>query len=245
MQLVIGAGRTAAIQSRFRSVTTATTPSRRRPWASRARQPVGPGVERPIGQGAVAVHGRDSVRVVPHVLLEQLVDPTVRYRSPRAGEPFERWRSPDGHTLATASVDQTVLLWDLTDLTRPRRVGDPLTGHTDDVYAVAFARDGHTLATASGDGPAVGPQRPSEDSVEPHRPGMLADRPRPERRRVGRCRPGRAIRGLLLDLTLRLPATSARARTLRVVRLETPVPRDGLKRIGALDRVGRRPRPTR
>ena len=98
MQLVIGAGRTAAIQSRFRSVTTATTPSRRRPWASRARQPVGPGVERPIGQGAVAVHGRDGVRVVPHVLLEQLVDPTVRYRSPRAGEPFERWRSPQTGT---------------------------------------------------------------------------------------------------------------------------------------------------
>jgi signal transduction histidine kinase len=43
MQLVIGAGRTAAIQSRFRSVTTATTPSRRRPWASRARQPDWPG----------------------------------------------------------------------------------------------------------------------------------------------------------------------------------------------------------
>ena len=59
--------------------------------------------------------------------------------------------APDGHTLATASVDQTVLLWDFTDPTRPRRLGDPLTGHTDDVYAVAFARDGHTLATASGD----------------------------------------------------------------------------------------------
>ena len=37
MQLVIGAGRTAAIQSRFRSVTTATTPSRRSPYASSAR----------------------------------------------------------------------------------------------------------------------------------------------------------------------------------------------------------------
>ena len=59
--------------------------------------------------------------------------------------------APDGHTLATASDDKTVLLWDLTDLTRPRRLGDPLTGHTDGVYAVAFARDGHTLATASGD----------------------------------------------------------------------------------------------
>ena len=105
MQLVIGAGRTAAIQSRFRSVTTATTPSRRRPWANRARQPVGPGGERPIGQGAVAVHGRAGVRVVPHVLLEQLVDPTVRYRSPRAGEPFERCvrprRAHPGHRQAS------------------------------------------------------------------------------------------------------------------------------------------------
>ena len=115
MQLVIGAGRTAAIQSRFRSVTTATTPSRRRPWANRARQPVGPGVERPIGQGAVAVHGRDGVRVVPHVLLEQLVDPTVRYRSPRAGEPFERWRSPRTGTPWPPPA-ATVLLWDLSGL---------------------------------------------------------------------------------------------------------------------------------
>jgi len=30
--------------------------------------------------------------------------------------------APDGHTLATASDDKTVLLWDLTDLTRPRRL---------------------------------------------------------------------------------------------------------------------------
>ena len=140
-----------------------------------------------------------------------------------------------------------MLLWDLTDPTRPRRLGDPLTGHTDDVYAVAFARDGHTLATASGDQTVLLWDLSGLQKIQSNPIGraMLADRPRPERRRVGRCRPGRAIRGLLLDLTLRLPATSARARTLRVVRLETPVPRDGLKRIGALDRVGRRPRPTR
>jgi WD40 repeat protein len=44
-----------------------------------------------------------------------------------------------------------VLLWDVTDPTRPRRLGDPLTGHTNGVTAVAFAPDGHTLATASDD----------------------------------------------------------------------------------------------
>ncbi len=31
--------------------------------------------------------------------------------------------APYGHTLATASDDQTVLLWDLTDPTRPGRAG--------------------------------------------------------------------------------------------------------------------------
>ncbi len=41
--------------------------------------------------------------------------------------------APDGHILATASDDKTVLLWDLTDPTRPRRVGDPLIGQTDAV----------------------------------------------------------------------------------------------------------------
>ena len=42
-----------------------------------------------------------------------------------------------------------MLLWDLTDPARPRRLGEPLTGHTDDVSAGAFAPDGRTLATAS------------------------------------------------------------------------------------------------
>jgi WD40 repeat protein len=44
-----------------------------------------------------------------------------------------------------------VLLWDLTDPTRPRRLGEPLTGHTGPVNALAFTPDGHTLATASSD----------------------------------------------------------------------------------------------
>ena len=59
--------------------------------------------------------------------------------------------APDGHTLATASFDRTVRLWDLTDRTRPTPLGPPLTGHTSFVDSVAFAPDGHTLATASFD----------------------------------------------------------------------------------------------
>jgi WD40 repeat protein len=57
--------------------------------------------------------------------------------------------APDGRTLATASSDQTVLLWDVTDPARPRRLGDPLTGHTTAVMSVAFTPDGNTLVTAN------------------------------------------------------------------------------------------------
>ncbi|MFC7257530.1 eIF2A-related protein [Streptomyces lutosisoli] len=55
--------------------------------------------------------------------------------------------SPDGHTLATASADHTVRLWNVTT----GKTRTTLTGHTDEVVSVAFSPDGHTLATASAD----------------------------------------------------------------------------------------------
>jgi WD40 repeat protein len=57
---------------------------------------------------------------------------------------------PDGRILATASTDGSVLLWDVTDLARPRRLGDPLTGQSDE-GSLGTAPDGHTLATAGQD----------------------------------------------------------------------------------------------
>ena len=59
--------------------------------------------------------------------------------------------NPAGTTLATASWDGTVILWDLSDPAAPTRIGQPLTGHTDAVSSVAFTPAGTTLATASAD----------------------------------------------------------------------------------------------
>ncbi len=56
--------------------------------------------------------------------------------------------SPDGKTLASASRDQTVRLWDV--VTR-QPLGEPLRGHSAAVLGVAFSPDGKTLASASGD----------------------------------------------------------------------------------------------
>jgi WD40 repeat protein len=55
--------------------------------------------------------------------------------------------SPDGQVLASASSDQTVRLWQVSDGTLLRI----LEGHTEWVESVAFSPDGQTLASGSGD----------------------------------------------------------------------------------------------
>jgi WD40 repeat protein len=56
--------------------------------------------------------------------------------------------SPDGKTLASASGDQTVILWDVASRLP---LAEPLKGHEAAVVSVAFSPDGKTLASASGD----------------------------------------------------------------------------------------------
>ncbi|MFC5830028.1 NACHT and WD repeat domain-containing protein [Nonomuraea insulae] len=59
--------------------------------------------------------------------------------------------SPDGKTLASASQDRTVRLWNLTDPAKPVPLGQPLTGHTGSILSVVFSPDGKMLASASQD----------------------------------------------------------------------------------------------
>jgi WD40 repeat protein len=52
--------------------------------------------------------------------------------------------SPDGRTLASGSLDDTIRLWNITD---PAPLGGPLTTPNRIVFPLVFSPDGYTLAS--------------------------------------------------------------------------------------------------
>src|SRR5438445_413465 len=55
--------------------------------------------------------------------------------------------SPDGNTLASASLDKTVKLWDVTS----RKETKTIPAHSDWVLSIAYSPNGKLLATSSRD----------------------------------------------------------------------------------------------
>jgi WD40 repeat protein len=81
--------------------------------------------------------------------LQQAVS-AVKERNSLEGHSSRLWSvafSPDGKTLASASEDNTIKLWNL----ESQKPIATLTGHSSSVLSVAFSRDGLTLAAASAD----------------------------------------------------------------------------------------------
>jgi WD40 repeat protein len=80
-----------------------------------------------------------------------LITATVLALAPGPPDPVDAIAiSPDGRTLASASTDDMVQLWDISNPRNPASLAT-LPGHTQAVISVAFSSDGNTLASSADD----------------------------------------------------------------------------------------------
>lgn len=90
--------------------------------------------------------------------------------------------SPDGRILATSSEDNRIMLWNVTDRTRPSRIGDPLDAHRDYVNSLTFSADGAVLVSSSDDHTVIlwdltnpaRPRRMGDPVADPHIPTVTS-----------------------------------------------------------------------
>jgi WD40 repeat protein len=73
--------------------------------------------------------------------------------------------TPDSAVLAAGGEDMSVILWDVADPTRARRLGSPLTAHSVGVTSLVASSDGRTLASGDSAGNIIlwdltNPERP-------------------------------------------------------------------------------------
>ena len=99
-----------------------------------------------------ALRTADTVEARSSLLAGLQQHPHLTTFLPTAATVWDVALSPDGHTLAAAGGDNTITLW---DTQTHQRVGNPLTGHSDQVQAVAYSPDGRTLASGGWDGAVI------------------------------------------------------------------------------------------
>ncbi|MFZ2526779.1 MAG: WD40 repeat domain-containing protein [Rhodococcus sp. (in: high G+C Gram-positive bacteria)] len=104
------------------------------------------------GLALAAAHLRPDSDIAYSRLVAAQGIPVARILDGHTGPVYGVAVSPDGTTLASASDDGTVRLWDMSDRSDPHRIGRPLTTRLDYTASVSFSPDGAHLAAGGGDG---------------------------------------------------------------------------------------------